>query len=443
MNHVFHRHCRLPLATAVGGDGAYVIDSEGRRYLDASGGAAVSSLGHSNRRVIDAIKAQLDRIAYAHSSFFTNEPMEQLADMLCERAPDGLGRAYFVSGGSEAVEAALKMARQYFLECGDSGRKLFISRRQSYHGNTLGALAVGGNQWRRAQFRPLLIDTHHIAPCYPYRDRGSDETLEQYGLRIAEELRQKLEEVGPEQVIGFVAETVGGATAGVLEPTPGYLKRIREICDEYGILLILDEVMCGMGRTGTLFACEQDGIAPDLVTVAKGLGAGYQPIGAVLASDAIHDAIRDGSGFFQHGHTYMGHPTACAAAVATLQEIEDNDLLRNVRERGRELMSSLAERLGAHPHVGDIRGRGLFIGIEIVRDRDTREPFDPGIPLHSRIKATALDNGLMCYPMAGTIDGRLGHHIVLAPPFIIDHRQVEEITDKLETSFRQVMETVQ
>ncbi|KAA3620972.1 MAG: aspartate aminotransferase family protein [Proteobacteria bacterium] len=439
MNHVFHRHTKIDLATVAAGDGPYIIDDKGKRYLDASGGAAVSCLGHNNTEVIGAIKAQLDRIPWAHSSFFTNEPMETLADILCERAPGNLDRVYFVSGGSEAVEAALKLARQYFLERGETQRRLFVSRRQSYHGNTLGALSVGGNQWRRAQFRPLLMESHHIAPCYPYRDRSDDESLEQYGLRVANELEEKLAEVGAENVIAFIAEPVVGATAGALVPAPGYFKRIREICDEHGILLILDEVMCGVGRTGTLFACEQDGVSGDLVAIAKGLAAGYQPIGALLVSSEIYDAVRNGSGFFQHGHTFMGHPTACAAAVSTLEIIERDNLLANVMNRGRELMAALGQQFGDHPHVGDIRGRGLFIGVELVKDRATREPFDPSNPLHAKIKSKALENGLMCYPMSGTIDGQRGHHILLAPPYIIDSGHVAEIVDKLATSVNAVI----
>lgn len=443
MNHVFHRHTAINLSTAVRGEGAYIIDDQGKRYLDASSGAAVSCLGHNNPYVIEAIKSQLDRIPYAHSSFFTNEPMEKLADMLCERAPGDLDRVYFMSGGSEAIEASLKMARQYFLEIGEPGRHRFISRRQSYHGNTLGALSVGGNQWRRAQFRPLLMEAHHISPCYPYRDKSDDETLEQYGLRVANELEEKLTELGPETVIAFIAEPVVGATAGALVPAPGYFKRLREICDRYGVLLILDEVMCGMGRTGTLFACEQDDVCGDLVTIAKGLAAGYQPIGALLASRKIYEAIKEGSGFFQHGHTFMGHPAACAAAVATLQVIERDKLLDNVTQRGNELKGALKTQFKSHPHIGDIRGRGLFLGIELVRDRDSRETFDPALPLHTRIKAEALNNGLMCYPMSGTIDGKRGHHILLAPPFIIDSSQVDEIVSKLSTSIDSVLKSVQ
>jgi adenosylmethionine-8-amino-7-oxononanoate aminotransferase len=430
MDHVFHRHTAAKLPFAAGGDGPYVIDSEGKRYLDASGGAAVSCLGHSHPVVIQAIKDQLDRIPYAHTSFFTNEPAEELADVLTESAP-GLERVYLVSGGSEAIEAALKLARQYYLEIGEPQRRYFIARRQSYHGNTLGALAVGGNQWRRRQFEPLLIDSHHISPCYAYRGQSEEETLKEYGLRVANELEAKIEELGPYSVLAFVAEPVVGATGGAVPPVPGYFKRIREICDRYKVLLILDEVMCGMGRTGTLFAYEQENIQPDMVAIAKGLGGGYQPIAGLMVSGPIYDAIRDGSGFFQHGHTYMGHPTACAAALAVHKVIRQDNLLANVRTLGESLATALQQRFAAHPHIGDIRGRGLFRGLEIVANRETKEPFDPDVHLFAAVKRQAMALGLMCYPMSGTIDGRLGTHILLAPPFIINAQHIEEIIDKL------------
>ena len=389
--------------------------------------------------MIAAIKQQLDKIAYAHTGFFTNEPLEELADVLIETAPAGLDRVYFVSGGSEAVEAGLKLARQYAVERGQPQRRHVIARRQSYHGNTLGALAAGGNEWRRQQFRPLLIETHHIAPCYAYRDQRPDESLEAYGLRVANELEAKIEELGGESVLAFVAEPVVGATAGAVPPVPGYFRRIREICDRHGVLLMLDEVMCGMGRTGTLYACEQDGIAPDLLTVAKGLGGGYQPIGALLVSGEVFATIRDGSGFFQHGHTYMGHPTACAAALAVQQVIRDDQLLDNVQNMGERLDAALHARLGDHPHVGDIRGRGLFRGIEIVANRDTREPFSPAQKIHAKIKQEAMARGLMCYPMGGTIDGARGDHVLLAPPFIIDATQIDQVVELLAQTFDVVL----
>ena len=430
MSHVLHRGSGT-LPVAVGGERCHVIDATGKRYLDASGGAAVSCLGHGHPRIVAAVQAQVAAMAYAHTGFFTNQPVEALADLLIEDAPAGIDKVYVVSGGSEAMEAALKLARQYFVEIGQPQRRHFIARRQSYHGNTLGALAVGGNEMRRRQFAPLLIETHHIAPCYAYRDRRDGETEDAYGRRAADELEAKILELGPQSVIGFIAEPVVGATAGAVPPVPGYFKRIREICDRHGVLLILDEVMCGMGRTGTRHASEQEGIAPDIMTIAKGLGGGYQPIGAMLASRRIDDAIRAGSGAFQHGHTYLGHATACAAALAVQHTIREERLLEAVQARGRDLAQALVERFGNHAHVGDIRGRGLFMGLELVQDRTSKRPFDPALKLHARIKAEAMARGLMCYPMGGTIDGRLGDHVLITPPYIVTPDEIGELTDKL------------
>lgn len=431
MSHVFYRQPRLDYPVAVAGDGIELIDRDGRRYIDASGGAAVSCLGHSHPRVTEAIKAQVDRLAYAHTAFFTSEPAERLADALIAGAPPGIDQVYFVSGGSEAVEAALKMARQYFLEIGQPERRHFIARRQSYHGNTLGALAVGGNAWRRRQFEPLLIEAAHVSPCYAYRGRAEGESDQAYVARLAAELEATIERLGPETVIAFVAEPVVGATMGAVPAVPGYFKAVREICDRHGMLLILDEVMCGMGRTGTLFACEQDGVRPDLVTIAKGLGAGYQPIGATLVARPIFEAIRDGSGFFQHGHTYMGHPLACAAALAVQETIAEEQLLGRVKAQGAKLRELLDERFGDHPHVGEVRGRGLFQGLEFVADRATKRPFVPEVRLNARIKAEAMARGLLCYPMGGTIDGRQGDHLLLAPPFIVTDADLERIVERL------------
>jgi hypothetical protein len=298
---------------------------------------------------------------------------------------------------------------------------------------------VGGNQWRRQPFEPVLIKTHHIAPCYSYRDRAEDETDPEYGLRVANELETKILELGADKILAFVAEPVVGATSGAVPPVPGYFRRIREICNQYGVLLILDEVMCGMGRTGSLFACEQEGIEPDMVVMAKGLGAGYQPIGALMVTDQIYKTIVDGSGFFQHGHTYMGHPTACAAGLAVQRTIENDDLLNNVNAQGALLMEALKERFGRHRHIGDIRGRGLFLGLEIVSDKASKEPMPAGDRIHIAIKREAMSQGLMCYPMGGTIDGQNGNHVLLAPPYIIDQGQVHEIVDKLDRTFQAVL----
>ncbi|HEY4168333.1 MAG TPA: aspartate aminotransferase family protein [Reyranella sp.] len=431
MTHILHRQIAGTLPVAAGGQGIELVDTTGKRYLDASGGAAVSCLGHGHPAVTAALHEQLDKLAYAHTSFFTTEVAERLADRLVADAPAGIDHIYFVSGGSEAVEASLKMARQYFMERGEPQRRHVIARRQSYHGNTLGALATGGNEWRRAPFSPLLMETHHIDPCFAYRFQQPGESDVAYGLRAANALEQKILELGGDTVMAFVAETVVGATAGAVPPVGPYFKRIREICDKYDVLLILDEVMCGMGRTGTLHACEQEGIAPDLMTIAKGLGGGYEPVGAVLLAGKIYESFAKGSGFFQHGHTYMGHPLACAAGLAVQETIQRDNLLDNVRTMGAHLRRRLGERFGNHAHVGDIRGRGLFQAIELVEDRMTKAPFDPARKLNARVKKAAMARGLMVYPMGGTIDGTRGDHVLLAPPFIVTASQIDEIVDRL------------
>lgn len=431
MSRIFHRTRNKQLPVAVAGEGVWLIDREGRRYLDASGGAAVSCLGHGHPAVTAAIVAQAQKLAFAHTAFFTSEPAEQLAGLLVDALPPDFGHVYFVSGGSEAIEAALKMARQYFLETGQPQRTRFISRRQSYHGNTLGALAVGGNMWRREPYQPMLMDVSLIEPCFAYRFRQDGESEDAYARRAADALEAELLRVGPDTVIAFIAETVVGATTGAVAASPGYFRRIREICDRYGVLLILDEVMCGMGRTGTLYSFEQEGIAPDIVAIAKGLGGGYQPIGATICSDRIYRAFEAGSGTFYHGHTYIGHPLACAAALAVQKTIRDEKLLDNVRAMGSVLVDALTERFGNHRHVGDIRGRGLFQAIELVSDRASKQPFDPAKKLHARIKTEAMARGLIVYPMGGTIDGRHGDHVLLAPPFIVTPDEIATIVERL------------
>jgi adenosylmethionine-8-amino-7-oxononanoate aminotransferase len=431
MTRVLHRQLRGTLPLAVGGRGLHLVDAGGREYIDASGGAAVSCLGHGHPDVARAMHAQIDELAFAHTRFFSTPIAEELADVLIAGAPSGMSHVYFVSGGSEAIEAALKLARQYFVEIGQPERRHFVARRQSYHGNTLGALAVGGNAWRRRQFAPLLIDVTHVSPCYEYRDRRADESPEAYGARLAAELEATLARLGPENVIAFIAETVGGATSGAIPPVPGYFRRIRDLCDRHGILLIADEVMCGMGRTGTLHAVEQEGIAPDLMTVAKGLGGGYQPIGAVFVHQRVIDALQAGSGFFQHGHTYIGHPVACAAALAVQKVIARDHLLDAVKVAGARLRERLQASFGAHPHVGDIRGRGLLMAIELVEDRESKRPFDPALRLSARILTEGMARGLIVYPMGGTIDGSSGDHVLLAPPFIATGDDIDQIVRRL------------
>jgi len=431
MTHLLHRQIGHSYPVACSGRGVIIRDSTGKEYIDASSGAAVSCLGHSHPDILAAMREQLDSLAYAHTSFFTTQVAEELADDLMAHAPKGMSQVLFVSGGSEAIEAALKLARQYFVERGEPQRRYIIARRQSYHGVTLGALAVGGREWQRKQFAPLLIETHHVSPVYEYRERRVDETPQAYGERLVQELETKIEALGGGNVIAFVAETVVGATLGAVPAVAGYFRRVREICSRHGILLILDEVMCGMGRTGTLHACEQEGISPDLMAIAKGLGGGYAPIGALLMQEDIFQAVADGSGAFQHTHTYMGHPLACAAALAVQRVMRRDNLLANVRAQGAHLSRRLKERFGNHPFVGDVRGRGLLQGVELVADRGTKEPFDPKLKMHARVKREAMTRGLMVYPMGGTSDGTRGDHVLIAPPFIIDDGTIDTIVERL------------
>jgi adenosylmethionine-8-amino-7-oxononanoate aminotransferase len=429
---VLHRSLRETPPRAIGGEGVWLIGDDGRRILDASGGAAVSCLGHQHPRVLEAMARQASKLAYAHTSFFSSEPAEALADKLVGHEPGGLGYAYLVSGGSEAIEASIKLARQYFIEAGQPQRQRFIARRQSYHGNTLGALAAGGNAWRREPYAPLLSAAFsHVTPAFAYHEKRDSESEADFVARLAAELEAEFQRLGPENVAAFIAEPVVGATAGCVPPPEGYFRAVREICDRHGALLILDEVMSGMGRTGTRHAWEQEGIAPDIQAIAKGLGGGYQPIGAMLASTRIIDAIRDGSGAFQHGHTYLAHPLACAAALEVQRVIDDEQLLDRVKDLGAQLERRLVERFGNHRHVGDIRGRGLFQAIELVADRATRTPFDPALKLNQRIKAIAFEGGLGCYPAGGCMDGRSGDHVLLAPPYIATAADIDMIVDRL------------
>lgn len=436
MSHVFPRQINAPPIKAVASNGCYIFDDSGNRYLDGSGGAAVSCLGHADPEVVQAIQDQTSKMAFAHTGFFSSDPAEELAELLIKYAPGDLDRVYFVSGGSESIEAAIKLARQYHIENGEPNRRHIIARRQSYHGNTLGALAAGGNKWRRDQFEPILINVSHIAPCYEYIDKSNQEKTYEYGQRVAQELEDEILRLGSDTVMAFIVEPVVGATMGAVPAVQGYFKRIEEVCKKYGVLLILDEVMCGMGRTGYLYAAEADNISPDILCIAKGLGAGYQPIGAMLCTKKIYDVIGGGTGFFQHGHTYMGHPVACAAGLAVVQAIIDRDLLKSVKQRSAQLLNELKNQFNTHLNVGDIRGRGLFIGLELVKDRDTKKPFDPSLKIAANIKRSAFEAGLICYPMSGTRDGKWGDHILLAPPFIIDEKQVIELVEKVAVSLK-------
>lgn len=441
MSHVFHRsaHSQPPVATRA--QGSYIIDQTGKRYLDACGGAAVSCIGHGHPMVVAAIAEQAATMAYAHTGFFTSTAAEQLADMLIAGAPGRLKRVYFVSSGSEAVETALKMAHQYHQETGASTRRHVISRWQSYHGNTIGALSAGGNRWRRRTYQGILCEMHHISPCYAYRGQQGDETLHAYGQRMADELDAKIQKLGADTVSAFIAETVVGATLGAVEPAPGYFARIREICDRHGVLLILDEVMCGLGRTGWQHACQAEGVAPDIMVIAKGLGAGYVPLGAVLASGEVHDAFARGSGSFQHGHTFVGHPVACASALAVQQVVRDDGLVARSATQGAKLRAMLQASFDGHPSVGDLRGRGLFQALELVDDRGTKTPFDPSRQIAARLKVQAQNLGLLCYPMSGTMDGLQGDHVLLAPPFTVSDVELADMVAMLSAALEIVVDT--
>jgi adenosylmethionine-8-amino-7-oxononanoate aminotransferase len=440
MSHILHRNLRAPPAVAVSGRGLRVLDAQGREVIDASGGAAVACIGHGDERVVEAITRQARSLAYAHTVFFTAQSAEDLADELLGDTPGGLTHAYFVSSGSEAVEAALKLSRQYFLEIGQPQRRRFIARRQSYHGNTLGALGVGGNMARREPYAPILADCFsHVSPCFPYREQRSDESDGDYVARLAAELDAEFQRLGPDTVIAFVAETVVGATAGCVTALPGYFPAIRAVCDRHGALLILDEVMSGMGRTGTRHAWEQEGVTPDIQTIAKGLGGGYQPIGGILVAGRVMEALAQGSGSHRHGHTYQAHPVACAAALAVQRIIREDGLLANVRAMGERLGAALQDRFGNHARIGDIRGRGLFWALEFVEDRASRRPFEPEQRINDKVKAAAIEAGVAIYPMGGTIDGKAGDHIIIAPPYIATAHDIDEIVDRLGRAVTRVV----
>jgi len=438
MGQVFYRapqHCYPEVVKA---EGVYLYDKTGKQYLDASGGAAVSCLGHGNKYVIQALKAQLDKVAFAHTAFFTNEPQEKLAQMLATRFGDESARVYFLSGGSEANETAIKLARQYWVAKGEKRKSIFISRHQSYHGNTLATLSLSGNPARQKNYLPLLHNWPKALPCHAYRYQNTDETTEDYAQRCAQSLETEILLAGPENVAAFIAEPIVGATMGCVPAVKGYFKKIRAICDKYNVLLIMDEIMAGCGRSGTYFAFEQENIKPDIVTIAKGIGGGYQPLAAVICQGFIHDDIVEKFGSFDHGHTYVGHATACAAGVAVMEVLEQENLLKNVQSTGSLLKSHLQDTFGSHPNIGDIRGRGLFIGLELTLDKDKKTPPGPELGLPQKIKQSAMENGLICYPGGGTADGMSGVHILLAPPFIYQESHVSELVEKLSRIMKSV-----
>ncbi|MFO1091628.1 MAG: aspartate aminotransferase family protein [Hyphomicrobiales bacterium] len=429
--HILQRSLRHAYPEAVRGEGSYIIDSTGKRYLDGSGGAAVSCIGHGNPDVMAALDAQMKSLDFAHTAFFTTKPAEDLAALLSDKAPGSGWRVFFVSGGSEANEAALKFARQLQVERGRLSRDHFIARDFSYHGNTLGALSVSGNKRRRELYGPILMqNVRHIAPVYAYRHRPPEQSLRDYGLACANELEAAITTLGEDRVIAFIAETVSGATLGAVEATPGYFRRIREICDRHGVLMILDEVMSGMGRCGTLFACVHEGVVPDIITIGKGLAGGYQPVSAMLVREELAREIEAGSGAIDHGHTFVGHPVGCATGLAVQRIIAEQGLVGRASTIGTTLKKELTQRLGQHPAVGDIRGRGAFIAVELVADRETKRPFPRTAKLYETLKQTGLDLGLIFYPMPGCADGVNGDHVLLAPPYTISDGELDELVDK-------------
>jgi hypothetical protein len=440
--HVFYRNPFTRYPVVARGEGPYLYDEKGKRYLDACGGAVVSALGHSVPEIVEALKAQLDKVEFAHTSQFTNPAQEELAKLLTERAPGGLNHAYFVSGGSEAVESAMKIARSYWVQMGRPDKWMVIGRDQSYHGNTLGALSAGGNRWRRAIYEPMLFKAPRASACSCYRC-PFDKQAAHCALECAEDLERAILEAGAEKVAAFIAEPVVGATAGALVPHERYFRRIREICDKHDVLLIADEVMTGMGRCGSWFAIRQFGVVPDMICLAKGLAAGYVPIGATLVHDRIVDTFHNRRAIFQHGHTYMGHPLAAAAGVAVIRYMEAHKLVERSKRMGEELMTRLTAALHEHPHVGDIRGRGLFVGVEFVADRETRAPFEPEAAFHRVLGDIAFRNGLIVYPMGGTIDGRRGDHVLIAPPLIITKSQIGRLVALLVKSIDAAVDKIQ
>ena len=429
---VFYRSPGHQYPIGMRGEGVYLYDSTGKQYLDGSGGAAVSCLGHGNEKVIEAIREQVGTLAFAHTAFFTNEPQEKLAAGIAERFGEDGAKVYFAAGGSEANETAIKLVTQYWIAKGKPSKSTFISRNQSYHGNTLGTLSLSGSPGRRKIYRSIIGDWPKIDPCYAYRLQQDGESDEEYAVRSANSLENAILEAGAENVAAFFAETVCGATLGCVTAAPGYFTRVREICDRHDVLLVLDEVMCGSGRTGSYFAFEQEGVRPDLVTIAKGLGGGYQPLGAMVCRDFIHREIVEAHGEFAHGHTYVGHATTCAAGVAVQSVLDEENLLENVTTRGRQLQELLHATFDQHPHVGDIRGRGLFVGIELVKDKVSKQAPDANLGLPGWLKNRAMEEGLICYPGGGTVDGKSGVHILLAPPFIYSTENVVELVSKLD-----------
>jgi adenosylmethionine-8-amino-7-oxononanoate aminotransferase len=437
MSKVIYKNLNTSPILAVKGAGVWLEDASGKRYLDTCGGVAVSSLGHAHPRIAAAFEREAKKLAWAHAGSFTTAAAEELAEQLVD-ASGGLARAQFLSGGSEVMELAMKIAYQYQCERGLPTKSTFISRRQSYHGSTLGTLSISGNAQRQSVFGPLLPPAEFVSPCYAYRELRVGESEEQYATRLAQELDDKINALGSENVAAFFAETVVGSTNAAVPPVPGYFRKIKEVCERHDVLLILDEVMAGMGRTGQMYAYADDGIVPDMVAVGKGLAAGYMPISALLVSDRVHSVMAQGSGVLGNGQTHVNHPLACAIALEVQKVIAEENLLATVRTRGEQLRSWLKESLADVETVGDVRGRGLFVGLEFVETRTGKEPFRGGGAYAAALKQEALRRGLLIYPGSGTVDGTHGNHVLFAPPFISSEAEVAEMVERFSAVVRAV-----
>jgi len=437
-DHVFYRNLNRWYPAVQRGEGIYLYDTEGKAYIDGSGGAVVAALGHGLREITEAMLAQLGNVAFAHGSQFTSPAAVALAEKLVAISLGNMSRVYFLSGGSEAVETAVKMARQYQVDRGKPMKYKVISRWASYHGNTLGALALSGHTGRRRYYQPLIQHTPHIVPAYCYRCPCCRQP-ESCALECADDLEKTILYEDPDSVSAFIAEPVVGATAGALVPKDGYFQRIREICDRYDVLLIVDEVMTGIGRTGRNFAVDHWGVKPDMIVCAKGLGAGYYPVFCVITTEAVHAAIKQGNGNFVHGHTYSQNPLACATALAVLDYIEKHELVRRSAVLGAYLLEKL-QLLYRHDIVGDVRGLGLFAGVEFVRNRKTKEPFPPARKVNALVSNLAFDKGLIVYPGGGGADGVNGDHVLIAPPFIITEGEIDRLVAILDEAISKASE---
>ncbi|KAJ5646847.1 Pyridoxal phosphate-dependent transferasemajor regionsubdomain 2 [Penicillium lividum] len=440
---LLHRSLHDKPIVAVSASGLEITLQNNSKIIDACGGAAVAVIGHGNEEVIEASLAQMRSVSYVHTLAYTTSSAEQLANLLVGHKPGGLSKAFFVGSGSESVDGAMKLARQYFYEKGEPQRTHFIARKQGYHGNTFGSMSISNNLSRLAPYKGVLLpNVSHVSPCYEYQFRGEGESDTEYVTRLAAELDAEFHRVGPGNVIAFVAETVGGATSGCITALPGYHAAMRDVCRKHGALFMLDEVMCGMGRTGSIFAWEQEKdkhgqpVVPDIMTLGKGLGGGYAPIAAILVHENVINVLDRGTGCFNHGHTYQAHPVSCAAALAVQQIVRRERLVENCARMGHILEALLKQHLGEETHVGDIRGRGLFYAVEFVKDRHTKEPLDPNLKFGPAVQKQALDLGVAVYPGAGTIDGFKGDHVLIAPPFTVNEGDLKQIVGTLTNAYR-------